>query len=257
MPFYFIKTVSQSEKDAWIKQAQDEATKYFYQGNSIRAEFEPVKGWRPFAKYGTNPVEIIHNCIQDYDNTVGKILFQRDRFTYKKDTFHLTGQIVAFDFYHDQNPHNALAIQRVIGRETSVYNIINKYLNYPESDLAYSYQDYYNKFPPEVKQYILNMNLPYVNAGKSLDAMQAYVFPPAISEILHYEPIYDSAITSAFEDIKWTIVKWAREKKADSFWLRESYNDTGMSQFVWQGNRGLAQKRIDSEQALFPCFCIG
>lgn len=255
MPFYFIKTVSQAEKDAWIKQAQDEAKKYDYQGNRISAEFEPIKGWRPFAKYGTNPVEIIHNCIQDYDNTVNKILFRKDRLPYKKDAFHLTGQIVAFDFYHNYNPHNALAIQRVIGRETSVYNIMNKPTNYPESDLAYSYQDYYNKFPPEVKQYILNMNLPYVKADGGLDGMQAHVFPPAICETSSYDLPYNSTITSAFEDIKWTIVRWEREKKADSFWLRESC--TGMSQFVWQRNIGLTRNRIDSEQLLFPCFCIG
>nr|DAY37384.1 MAG TPA: hypothetical protein [Caudoviricetes sp.] len=256
MPFfYFIKTVSKAEINAWLAQAKDKAEEYFYQGNRISAEFEPIKGWRPFAKYGTNPVEIIHNCIQDYDNTVNKILFCRDRFAYKTDTFHLHGKIAGFNFYNTQNPRNALILPLVIGKETSVYNIMNNPTNYPESDLVYSYQDYYNKFPPEVKQYILNMNLPYVKAAGGLDSMQAHVFPPAICEISHYDSLYNSTITSAFEHIKWTIVKWAREKKADSFWLRESC--TGMGQFVWQVNKGLTRNRIDSNQALFPCFCIG
>ena len=56
MPFYFIKTVSQAEKDAWIKEAKEKAKQFNYKGNKITANFEPIKGWRPFEKYGTDPL---------------------------------------------------------------------------------------------------------------------------------------------------------------------------------------------------------
>lgn len=45
MPFYFIKTVSQAEKDAWIKEAKEKAKQFNYKGNKITANFEPIKGW--------------------------------------------------------------------------------------------------------------------------------------------------------------------------------------------------------------------
>lgn len=259
MPFYFIKTVSQAEKDAWIKQAQDEATKYFYLGNTISATFEPIKGWRPFAKYGTNPVEIIHNCIQDYDNTVNKILFRKDRLLYLKDKFHLFGRIADFNFYEGPNPRNALILPLMIGRKTSVYNIMNNPTDYPESDLADSYKNYYNEFPPEVKQYILNTNLPYVKANGGFDSMQAHVFPPAICEIQRYSKLYNSTIVNSFDDIKFWMVKFSNPMKASTFWVRESYNG-GMAQYA-MGTKdhygAILRERIDSEQLLFPCFCIG
>lgn len=259
MPFYFIKTVSQAEINAWLAQAKDKAEKYFYQGNRISAEFEPVKGWRPFAKYGTNPVEIIHNCIQDYDNTVGKILFRRDRFAYKTDTFRLYGHIAGFNFYDTQNPRNALILPLMIGRKTSVYNIMNKPTDYPDSALADNYKDYYDKFPPEVKQYILNTNLPYVKANGGFDSMQAHVFPPAICEIQRYSKLYNSTIVNSFDDINFGMVKFSNPMKASTFWVRESYNG-GMAQYA-MGTKNhygaISRERIDSEQLLFPCFCIG
>lgn len=261
MPFYFIKTVSQAEKDAWIKQAQDEATKYFYQGNTISATFEPVKGWRPFAKYGTNPVEIIHNCIQDYDNTVGKILFRKDRLLYLKDKFHLFGRIADFNFYKERNPRNALIVPKHIGGKTSVYNIMNNPTDYPDSALADSYKDYYNKFPTEVKQYVLSMDLPYVNTIMHIGRMQAYVFPPAVNEVPFVPSPYPSLIIAgAFTNIDVSMAHPSTSPKAVFFWTRDSYNDGGMGQItirMTDEERMCVWQRIDSERALFPCFCIG
>lgn len=273
MPFYFIKTVSQAEKDAWIKQAQDKAKAYKYQGNCISASFEPIKGWRPFEKYGTDSLEIIHNCIKDYDNTVNKILFCKDYFKYKQlignnisnvDMFFLDGQIAAFDFYAGKagNAHrNALIVPMVVGgNETSLYNAINTDIAYPQTMLAQAYKDYYNKFPPEVKKYVLGMNLPYVKdfVDTEVSYMGAYVFPPAICEVQgNLSRLYTMQAAISFTVLNMPKIKVSGN--SSFFWTRDSYDGNSVASYVVQVNEysNLSRKRIESEQLLFPCFCIG
>lgn len=275
MPFYFIETVSQAAKDAWIKQAQEKAKAYKYQGNSISATFEPVKGWRPFEKYGTNPLEIIHNCIKDYDNTVNKILFCKDYFKYEQlignnisnmDMFFLQGRIAAFDFYADKegNAHrNALIVPMGVGgKETSLYNAIVTDIAYPRTMLALAYRDYYNKFPPEVKKYVLGMNLPYVKdfMDTEVSYMGAYVFPPAICEVQgNLSRLYTMQSAISFTVLNMPKIEVSKNSKTNFFWTRDSHNSTSVAQYVVSVNEysNLSRKRIDSEQLLFPCFCIG
>lgn len=275
MPFYFIETVSQAAKDAWIKQAQEKAKAYKYQGNSISATFEPVKGWRPFEKYGTNPLEIIHNCIKDYDNTVNKILFCKDYFKYEQlignnisnmDMFFLQGRIAAFDFYADKegNAHrNALIVPMGVGgNETSLYNAIVTDIAYPRTMLALAYRDYYNKFPPEVKKYVLGMNLPYVKdfMDTEVSYMGAYVFPPAICEVQgNLSRLYTMQSAISFTVLNMPKIEVSKNSKTNFFWTRDSHNSTSVAQYVVSVNEysNLSRKRIDSEQLLFPCFCIG
>lgn len=271
MPFYVIKTVSQSEKDAWIRQAKNEASKYGYRGHKIDQFFEPIKGWYPFAKYGTNPVEIIHNCIKDYDNTVGKILFRKDCFltSYNIPTlgapkkFKMSGQIAAFDFYSNYgNPHNALITPFLLRKgDTSVYNISNIDIDYPRTMLAESYKEYYNKIPFEAQRNILKMKLPYVGSFGGVKGMEAHVFPPAICELQgNLSGHYSMEVASKFTVIDMPKVLGTSRLPYSLFWARESYDGQGVAQYaVWISNLtgNLSKKRIDSEQALFPCFCIG
>lgn len=273
MPFYFIKTVSQAAKDAWIKEAKEKAKQFKYKGNEISASFEPIKGWRPFEKYGTNPLEIIHNCIKDYDNTVNKILFCKDYFKYKQlignnisnmDMFFLDGQIAAFDFYAGKagNAHrNALIVPRVVD-ETSLYNATVTDIYYPRTMLARAYKDYYNKFPPEVKKYVLGMNLPYVKdfMDTEVSYMGAYVFPPAICEVQgNLSRLYTMQSAISFTVLDMPKIKVSGNSKTSFFWTRDSHSSNSIAQYVVQVGEysNLSRKRIDSEQLLFPCFCIG
>lgn len=273
MPFYFIKTVSQAAKDAWIKQAQEKAKAYKYQGNCISASFEPVKGWHPFEKYGATPIEIMHNCIKDYDNTVNKILFRKDYFKYEQlignnisnmDMFFLDGQIAAFDFYADKEGnahHNALIVPRVVN-ETSLYNATVTDIYYPRTMLAHAYRDYYNKFPPEVKKYVLGMNLPYVKdfMDTEVSYMGAYVFPPAICEVQgNLSRLYTMQSALGFTVLNMPKIEVSGNSKTSFFWTRDSHSSNSVAQYVVQVGEysNLSRKRIDSEQLLFPCFCIG
>lgn len=274
MPFYFIETVSQAAKDAWIKEAKEKAKQFNYKGNEISASFEPIKGWRPFEKYGTEPLEIIHNCIKDYDNTVNKILFSKDYFKYEQlignnisnvDMFFLEGSIAAFDFYADKEGnahHNALIVPMEVGNETSLYNAIVTDIAYPRTMLALAYRDYYNKFPPEVKKYVLGMNLPYVTdfVDTEVSYMGAYVFPPAICEVQgNLSRLYTMQSALGFTVLNMPKIEVSKNSKTNFFWTRDSHNSTSVAQYVVSVNEysNLSRKRIDSEQLLFPCFCIG
>lgn len=274
MPFYFIETVSQAAKDAWIKQAQEKAKQFNYKGNQISANFEPIKGWRPFEKYGTETLEIIHNCIQDYDNTVNKILFRKDYFKYEQlignnisnmDMFFLDGQIAAFDFYAGKagNAHrNALIVPNEVGNETSLYNAITTDIAYSQTMLARAYRDYYNKFPPEVKKYVLGMNLPYVTdfVDTEVSYMGAYVFPPAICEVQgNLSRLYTMQAAIGFTVLNMPKIEVSKNSKTNFFWTRDPRSSNSVGQYVVQVNEysNSSRKRIDSEQLLFPCFCIG
>lgn len=274
MPFYFIETVSQAAKDAWIKEAQEKAKQFYYKGNEISASFEPIKGWRPFEKYGTEPLEIIHNCIKDCDNTVNKILFRKDYFNYRQlignnisnmDMFFLDGQIAAFDFYAGKagNAHrNALIVPNKVGNETSLYNAITTNIAYSQTMLAQAYRDYYNKFPPEVKKYVLGMNLPYVTnfVDTEVSYMGAYVFPPAICEVQgNLSRLYTMQAAIGFTVLDMPKIRVSGNSKTNFFWTRDPRSSNSITQYVVQVGEysNLSRKRIDSKQLLFPCFCIG
>lgn len=272
MPFYLIKTVSHSEKDEWIRQAQAKAKKYDYKGNDISQFFEPVKGWRPFAEYGTDPLQIIHNCIKDYDNTVNKILFCKDFFTARYSTitlgtpkwFHLSGRIAAFDFYRHEylNPRNALIVPGGITDEnTSAYNIKNIKVDYLQTMLSNSYDDYYNKLPLDAQKYILETVLPYIDSNGKVGGILAHVFPPAICELQgNLSGHYSMEVASKFTVIDMPKVYVPRQLYSSYFWTRESFNGQGVSKYAVRINQltgDLKRCKISNFLPLFPCFCIG
>lgn len=274
MPFYFIKTVGHSEKDEWIRRAQAETRNHSYQGNDIYQNFEPIKGWRPFEKYGENPIQIIHNCIQDYDNTVNKILFRKDKFSYNQyyspqyspgephpsmNVLRISGQIAGFNFYKNSygNPRNALIVPTEVGEETSVYNIMTGPTDYFQSMLADSYRNYSGKVPSDAMRYILYMNLPYVDTANKVCNMYTRFFPPSVFEV-------DRSISAnrpeGFEYIDMMGVRISANPESDCwFYTRDSHQDSSPSQpavRIGQYNDRTIS-RIDSERPLFPCFCIG
>lgn len=250
MPFYFIKTVSQAEKDAWMYKALRDSISPYYEGNQISARFEPIKGWRPFEKYGENPIQIIHNCIKDCDNTIGKILFLRDRVGYIDDTlFVVSGR----NFHSDRNPENILIAPGCVCKERSAYNIINKEIEYPDTMLSDSYDNFYKRFPSDVKQYILNMKLPYRTTKGRIREMNAHVFPPADDEL---KP-HGNSIRPMFSRFPFDI--YAPDSL--EFWTRNSHNNATVGQCVAivdeRAGIILASSRIDIDYPMFPCFCIG
>lgn len=182
------------------------------------------------------------------------------------DMFFLQGRIAAFDFYADKegNAHrNALIVPMGVGgNETSLYNAIVTDIAYPRTMLAHAYRDYYNKFPPEVKKYVLGMNLPYVKdfMDTEVSYMGAYVFPPAICEVQgNLSRLYTMQAAISFTVLNMPKIEVSKNSKTNFFWTRDSHNSTSVAQYVVSVNEysNLSRKRIDSEQLLFPCFCIG
>lgn len=261
MPFfYFIKTVSQAEKDAWEFKALRDSISPYYKGNQISASFEPIKGWRPFEKYGATPIEIMHNCIKDCDNTLGKILFEKDWFTINGACWAISGS----DFYceHYYNPHNILVIPKnIITGWTGCYNIEINPVNYPSSMLSNSYDDIYKRFPSEDKQYILNMKLPYTDCNSHTRSMEAHVFPPAAPELYLMDP--GGHIRYANKDFGIFPLLPSTLFNTDplTFWTRDSSMGGGMTALVAHvtssGEGTFIPERIAETKPLLPCFCIG
>lgn len=259
MPFYFIKTVSQAEKDAWEFKALRDSISPYYKGNQISASFEPIKGWRPFEKYGATPIEIIHNCLKNRDKTMNKILFRKDWFTIKNACWTISGYNFYHKYYH--NPQNILVIPKnmVTGWE-GCYNIEINPVNYPESMLSDSCDAFYKRFPSEDKQYILNMKLPYKDCNSHTRSMEAHVFPPAAYELYLMDPSgHIRWVDKGFE--KLSVFTSPIDMDPLTFWTRDSSMGGGMTALVAHitslGEGTFIPERISETKPLLPCFCIG
>ena len=240
VPLILQAGLSPEQKKEWAKQHSGEH-------KIPKADFEPVKGWKPFANYGSTPAEIIANCVRkkDYD-----ALFVGDYFdeTVNGTTYRWT--IAEFNHY---GRGEALLVPDKLMPSDDYFGSNNTYRG---STLEKKLNGFYNAMPATLKPYVLEMTLPWTDNSGSQSTVTERVFPP--SEIEAFGSIsYSKESSSAYK--QWPcFTDNSSRRRSRTYWLRSAYS--GYSTYVpgvtSSGGRDIDSGLIYTRGAL-PCFCIG
>lgn len=241
VPLILQAGLSPEQKKEWAKQHSGEH-------KIPKADFEPVKGWKPFANYGSSPAEIIANCVRkkDYD-----ALFVGDYFdeTVNGTTYRWT--IAEFNHY---GRGEALLVPDKLMPGTMQF--ASSYNTYSGSSLESKFNEFYNAMPTSLKPYVLEMTLPWTNSGGSQSTVTEHVFPP--SEIEAFGTTYYSKeSSSSYKEWACFINDSSRKRSGRWYWLRSTRSGVESSvPVVNDFGSPYWHYAYDSGGAL-PCFCIG
>lgn len=241
VPLILQAGLNPEQKKEWAKQHSGEH-------KIPKADFEPVKGWKPFANYGSSPAEIIANCVRkkDYD-----ALFVGDYFdeTVNGTTYRWT--IAEFNHY---GRGEALLVPNIlIPGDVTFASSDNTYKG---SNLESKFNEFYKAMPASLKPYVLEMTIPWTSSSGSQSTVTEHVFPP--SEIEAFGTTYYSKESSS------SYKEWAcftndssRVRSSRRYWLRSTRG--GLSDGVpCVGSDGVGDwNYYDGSDGACPCFCIG
>ena len=241
VPLILQAGLSPEQKKEWAKQHSGEH-------KIPKADFEPVKGWKPFATYGSSPAEIIANCVRKKDYAA---LFVGDYFdeTVNGTTYRWT--IAEFNHY---GRGEALLVPNILIPGDVQFASSNN--TYSGSNLESKFNEFYNAMPASLKPYVLEMTLPWTNSSGSQSTVTEHVFPP--SEIEAFGTTYYSAESSS------SYKEWAcftndssRIRSSRVYWLR-STRDGSSSHVPCVRSGGDADwHSYYSSYGACPCFCLG
>ena len=241
VPLILQAGLSPEQKKEWAKQHSGEH-------KIPKADFEPVKGWKPFADYGSTPAEIIANCVRKKDYAA---LFVGDYFdeTVNGTTYRWT--IAEFNHY---GRGEALLVPDKLMPGTMQF--ASSYNTYSSSNLESKFNEFYNAMPASLKPYVLEMTLPWTNSGGSQSTVTEHVFPP--SEIEAFGTTYYSKeSSSSYKEWACFINDSSRKRSGRWYWLRSTYSgDESYVPVVIGDGSGIWVDAGGSGGAL-PCFCIG
>ena len=241
VPLILQAGLSPEQKKEWAKQHSGEH-------KIPKADFEPVKGWKPFANYGSSPAEIIANCVRkkDYD-----ALFVGDYFdeTVNGTTYRWT--IAEFNHY---GRGEALLVPDKLMPGDDYFGDDNTYRG---STLEKKFSGFYDAMPSSLKPYVLEMTLPWTNYNGSQSTVTEHVFPPSEIEALG-TTYYSKESSSSYKEWACFTNDSSRIRSSRAYWLRSTRS--GSSIYVPEV---LASGGPDNDGAsnyqrgALPCFCLG
>ena len=241
VPLILQAGLSPEQKKEWAKQHSGEH-------KIPKADFEPVKGWKPFADYGSSPAEIIANCVRkkDYD-----ALFVGDYFdeTVNGTTYRWT--IAEFNHY---GRGEALLVPDKLMPGDDYFGDDNTYRG---STLEKKFSGFYDAMPSSLKPYVLEMTLPWTNYNGSQSTVTEHVFPPSEIEALG-TTYYSKESSSSYKEWACFTNDSSRIRSSRAYWLRSARS--GYSSYVPEvlasGGPDIDIAYRDRRGAL-PCFCLG
>ena len=241
VPLILQAGLSPEQKKEWAKQHSGEH-------KIPTADFEPVKGWKPFETYGSSPAEIIANCVRkkDYD-----ALFVGDYFdeTVNGTTYRWT--IAEFNHY---GRGEALLVPDKLMPGTMQF--ASSYNTYSGSSLESKFNEFYNAMPASLKPYVLEMTLPWTNSGGSQSTVTEHVFPP--SEIEAFGTTYYSKeSSSSYKEWACFINDSSRKRSGRWYWLRSTRSGYESRVPVVNGDGSHDWYSANNSGGALPCFCIG
>lgn len=242
VPLTLVAGLSPEQKKEWAKQHSGEH-------KIPKADFEPVKGWKPFENYGSSPAEIIANCVRkkDYD-----ALFVGDYFdeTVNGTTYRWT--IAEFNHY---GRGEALLVPDKLIPGDVVFN--SGYDNsYSNSNLRTVFNGFYNSMPASLKPYVLEMTLPWTNYSGSQSTVTERVFPPSEIEAFG-NPHYSKESFSAYKQWPCFTDNSSRVRSSRRYWLRSTNADYSNNVPTVLSDGSNSCNYCNYSYGALPCFCIG
>lgn len=241
VPLILQAGLSPEQKKEWAKQHSGEH-------KIPKADFEPVKGWKPFANYGSSPAEIIANCVRNKDCDA---LFVGDYFdeTVNGTTYRWT----IAEFNHYGRGEALLVPDKLI---PGAMQFASSYNTYSGSNLESKFNEFYNAMPASLKPYVLEMTLPWTNSGGSQSTVTEHVFPP--SEIEAFGTTYYSKeSSSSYKEWACFINDSSRKRSGRWYWLRSTYSGGESSVPVVYDDGSYNWYHAYLSGGALPCFCIG
>ena len=241
VPLILQAGLSPEQKKEWAKQHSGEH-------KIPKADFEPVKGWKPFADYGSSPAEIIANCVRkkDYD-----ALFVGDYFdeTVNGTTYRWT--IAEFNHY---GRGEALLVPDKLMPGDDYFGDDNTYRG---STLEKKFSGFYDAMPSSLKPYVLEMTLPWTNYNGSQSTVTEHVFPPSEIEALG-TTYYSKESSSSYKEWACFTNDSSRIRSSRAYWLRStrSGNSDYVPEVLASGGPDYGYAYSYQRGAL-PCFCLG
>ena len=241
VPLILQAGLSPEQKKEWAKQHSGEH-------KIPKADFEPVKGWKPFADYGSSPAEIIANCVRkkDYD-----ALFVGDYFdeTVNGTTYRWT--IAEFNHY---GRGEALLVPDKLMPGDDYFGDDNTYRG---STLEKKFSGFYDAMPSSLKPYVLEMTLPWTNYNGSQSTVTEHVFPPSEIEALG-TTYYSKESSSSYKEWACFTNDSSRIRSSRAYWLRStrSGNSSCVPEVLASGGPYIDYASNNQRGAL-PCFCLG
>lgn len=241
MPFYFVQEETlEDKKKKWLSE-------HAHEHKRITPDFEPIPGWKPFAKYGSSSAEIIANCVKKQDFS---ILHVGDYFN---ETINGTTYWWTFTEFNHYGQNEALMVPDRLIPGSYEFGTSNTYSG---SNLESELNKFYYAMPYFLRDYIIRMSLNWTGGGGSMVSLNEYVFPP--SEIEAFGSAYYSS-EGVYSYKKWACFTDANSRARDgrTYWLRGAYSSD--SRYVVDcdsyGNR--SADRAYMKLGILPCFCIG
>ena len=241
VPLILQAGLSPEQKKEWAKQHSGEH-------KIPKADFEPVKGWKPFADYGSSPAEIIANCVRkkDYD-----ALFVGDYFdeTVNGTTYRWT--IAEFNHY---GRGEALLVPDKLMPGDDYFGDDNTYRG---STLEKKFSGFYDAMPSSLKPYVLEMTLPWTNYNGSQSTVTEHVFPPSEIEALG-TTYYSKESSSSYKEWACFTNDSSRIRSSRAYWLRStrSGGSNDVPEVLASGGPDNGDANSNQRGAL-PCFCLG
>ena len=241
VPLILQAGLSPEQKKEWAKQHSGEH-------KIPKADFEPVKGWKPFADYGSSPAEIIANCVRkkDYD-----ALFVGDYFdeTVNGTTYRWT--IAEFNHY---GRGEALLVPDKLMPGDDYFGDDNTYRG---STLEKKFSGFYDAMPSSLKPYVLEMTLPWTNYNGSQSTVTEHVFPPSEIEALG-TTYYSKESSSSYKEWACFTNDSSRIRSSRAYWLRSTRS--GVSDYVpevLESGGPYYDYAVTYQRGALPCFCLG
>ena len=241
VPLILQAGLSPEQKKEWAKQHSGEH-------KIPTADFEPVKGWKPFANYGSSPAEIIANCVRKKDYAA---LFVGDYFdeTVNGTTYRWT--IAEFNHY---GRGEALLVPNIlIPGDVAFASSDNTYKG---SNLESKFNEFYKAMPASLKPYVLEMTIPWTSPSGSQSTVTEHVFPP--SEIEAFGTTYYSKESSS------SYKEWAcftndssRVRSSRRYWLRSTRGGSSYDVPCVRSGGDADWYSYGNSRGACPCFCIG
>lgn len=241
VPLILQAGLSPEQKKEWAKQHSGEH-------KIPKADFEPVKGWKPFENYGSSPAEIIANCVRkkDYD-----ALFVGDYFdeTVNGTTYRWT--IAEFNHY---GRGEALLVSNILIPGDDYFGDDNTYRG---STLEKKFSGFYDAMPASLKPYVLEMTLPWTNYNGSQSTVTEHVFPPSEIEALG-TTYYSKESSSSYKEWACFTNDSSRIRSSRAYWLRSTRSGLSYDVPLVLASGGPYYDDANSDQrGALPCFCLG
>lgn len=286
MPFIIANEISEEEKTAWHNARLAEVAAGTYKGKEITPDFEPIEGWKPLKRYGSNPALMIKQAIYD-NNRIGIYPGDYIRATVLNTNYKFIIVKIGITPYNNSpvalmiadkpstmklNASDSLDIQTPLKGEDIPAGVDE--WRYQYSNIVKYCTNFFRSMPSEIKFSILESSVPavYLDVDRErwdYEFCNMRVFTPSVNEFcsegsnsienrfeksfILWPKIYQNSI----DDISELNDCWLRTIIVSQNSNRQFEYKTGYTTDVENGGKPCYARSRNNIKRVLLCFCMG